>query len=42
MHGRLFLLKKFKKYFDGFLKGFIVFVKEKLPKNKIYYPNILV
>jgi len=42
MHGRLFFLEKFKKYFDGFLKSFIVIVKEKLPKNKTYYPNILV
>jgi len=42
MHGRLFFLKKFKKYFDGFLKSFIVFVKENLPKDKTYFVNVLV
>jgi hypothetical protein len=30
MHRHLFFLKKIKKYFDGILKYFIVFVKEKL------------
>jgi hypothetical protein len=33
MHRHLFFLKKIKKYFDGILKYFIMFVKEKLPKN---------
>ena len=42
MHERFFIIKKFKKYFDGFLKSFIVFVKEKLPKDKTYFVNVLV
>ena len=37
-----FFIKKFKKYFDGFLRSFIVFVKEKLPKDKTYFVNVLV
>ena len=42
MHERFFIIKKFKKYFDGFLKYFITFVKEKLQKNETYSVNILV
>jgi hypothetical protein len=42
MHERFFIIKKFKKYFDGFLKYFITFVKEKSQKNITSYTKILV
>ena len=42
MQEGLYFSKKSWKYCNGVLKYFTVFAQEKLQKNKIYYPNILV
>jgi hypothetical protein len=42
MQEGLFFSKKKRKYCDCILKYFTIFAQEKLPKNKAYYPNILV
>jgi hypothetical protein len=42
MQEGLFFSKKTWKYCDGVLKYFTTFAQETLPKNKIYFANILV